>query len=707
MYTKEERKTFSNVAESLKKYRRADLLDEKGMSLLDELYTDLLPNNFILEKSLYDNTTFLIGRKGTGKSTIFLKLENEYRKKKQYLPCYLDVKTIYESSNAVVSHIEYLKEYISEEEINKYLLQRNFIKNVLKKIYEEIDEKKNSIIENVQAAIAGKTKDKIKKKIASLLSKIDENTHLKSIEIPILQQVARKDRQMKETQVSKQVSIKPPELDLGISSLKVGNFGSMGKTDLNTNKIGLETSFDEVFLKLFEIKDVITEIREILLTMKIKHLVLLLDDISEIDESAMKTFIDSIVAPLNNWSNEFIKFKVAFYPGRIYYGAIDPGKIDVIHLDFYDLYSAFDATQMTNNAIDFTTRLINARFAHHGIGFEKFVELSKTGINEYYEMMFNVTMNVPRIIGYIFSYLYESNIIKERKINKTDIEKASQRYFLEKIKTYFETSVCQSLTYGEMKTIRELELLEEHITGKLSAIKTLITTGRLTGKLYDPKEPYSSHFYVLTEMENLLNSLELNHYITKYDEKTDRDKNKISIFCLNYGLAYEHSILWGRKKQNTHRKYFIERPFNFSKSITNFLAKREMIICSNEECRHEYNKNDLSSLEFYDMKCKDCGSKVVVKEIVDAEFENIIKKINESEKLGVIEYSIMMELFNTDKALYARNISEEIDFSSQLVAARCKKLDNKKGYIDRSKCNGRYKYKISDAGRSFLNQRIE
>lgn len=82
MYTAEDKRRFVEVSESLKKYRRADLIDESGKSILDKLYVDLLPDNIILNKCLLDNTTFLVGRKGTGKSTIFLKLENEYRKKK-------------------------------------------------------------------------------------------------------------------------------------------------------------------------------------------------------------------------------------------------------------------------------------------------------------------------------------------------------------------------------------------------------------------------------------------------------------------------------------------------------------------------------------------------------------------------------------------------------------------------------------------------
>lgn len=74
-YTEDQKRTFLKAIASLKKYRRADLIDEEGNNLLEKLYTDLLPDNYILNQSLQDNTTFLIGRKGTGKSTIFLRIE--------------------------------------------------------------------------------------------------------------------------------------------------------------------------------------------------------------------------------------------------------------------------------------------------------------------------------------------------------------------------------------------------------------------------------------------------------------------------------------------------------------------------------------------------------------------------------------------------------------------------------------------------------
>ncbi|MHC0444571.1 hypothetical protein ACWA1F_04135 [Flavobacterium sp. 3-218] len=144
VYNQKQSNGFFEAVESLKKYRRADLIDEKGRNLLKELYTDLLPNDYILKKSLKENTTFLIGRKGTGKSTIFLRLEQELRDKKGYLPCYLDVKTIYESSQTKLSRISEVEKLLPAEIVEKYLIERSFIQTVLSTIINEVTKKFDS-----------------------------------------------------------------------------------------------------------------------------------------------------------------------------------------------------------------------------------------------------------------------------------------------------------------------------------------------------------------------------------------------------------------------------------------------------------------------------------------------------------------------------------------------------------------------------------
>lgn len=707
MFTQTELKNFIKVAESLKKYRRADLIDEAGKNILDQLYVDLLPNNFILNKCLLDNTTFLIGRKGTGKSTIFLKLENEYRKKDGYLPCYIDVKTVYESSKAQTGKCDHLKGYFGAGELSKYLMERNFIQNVLKTIYKEIDKKERSLTQQIGGVITNNSKSVIKERVKSLIDKVENNEYLSEIEIPIIAEHKKISKNEKVVSDSFNIGVKVSSVSVSAEAIELKNDSGVSLSENYSIENGLTKEYTDIFLKVFEIKNVIAEISEILSALNVRHLIILLDDVSEIDTGAIQVFVDTIVAPLNNWSNEFVKFKVAFYPNRVHYGNIDPGKIDNIYLDFYNLYSEFDANKMTEYATDFTSRLLNNRFNHFSLSIEKFFETSKISMTEYYELFFYVSMNVPRIMGYILSFIYQSKIIHGSKVNKTDIEKAAQKYFDEKINSCLDKGVYCLLSRNATVTIHELGLLNKQIVDRAKEIKTKIVSGEYTGSLYDKKEPFSSHFYILTDLEQYLESLELNHFISKFAEQSNKDGKKISVYCLNYGLSIKNNIIWGRKSGSAYRKYFIERPFNYSKIVMNFFANRKEIKCSNPDCQRVFSEDDLQTgLKFTKMMCPDCHKPVVIIENSSKEIEELIIKYNNKEKLPEVDYAILHELsLQGAESVFARDIAEETDYSSNLIAARCKKLDEEFGYIVRNIQSNPYKYSISTTGAEFLSEK--
>jgi predicted ATPase len=91
---------FHRAAESLKLYRRAELQDEStGAALVKQLYVDPLPSSHVLNTLMKANTTFLVGRKGTGKSTVFQRVQAKVRHKSGYASAYVDIKTVYESSS--------------------------------------------------------------------------------------------------------------------------------------------------------------------------------------------------------------------------------------------------------------------------------------------------------------------------------------------------------------------------------------------------------------------------------------------------------------------------------------------------------------------------------------------------------------------------------------------------------------------------------
>lgn len=702
-FSREEKKGFCEAVESLKKYRRADLIDDSGRSLLGELYTDLLPDNHILDKCLRDNTTFLIGRKGTGKSTIFLKIEQEIRNRKNYISCYLDVKTIYESSQTQIAELDYLKDLLPKEALKKYLIERTFIQSVLSEIQKEISKKTDSFFNSVVKIVTKTKEEKVKEKLKVLEQKIKNNEMISKIEIPVLQKTYVKDKELKKESVGKIKKL--GGIDVSASLEKEGIRAGI-KTDSgitsetrDDNIFETEKQFSNVFLQVFQIKDVIIEIKEILDILNIRHLMILLDDFSEIDDDAIQTFVNVILAPLNNWSEEFIKFKVAAYPHRIYYGKIDPGKIDTINLDFYNLYSGFDRDKMEEKAIDFTRRLIEKRISYYTQRDSScFFDTKKHEISEYYELLFNVSMNVPRIIGYILSYCYQNKIIFDKTILKTDIESASLRYYEEKILPFFGTTTYSLIPIGEKISILQLEELLKKIVERLENTRRKISTKDLKGAIYITELPYSSHFYFDPRFEEFIKTLELNFFISKYNHLSDKDGNPSSIYCINYGLAKKSNIRWGKPKGAKFRKYFIERPFNFNNLIKEFFSKFQSIHCVNPSCNKNFTIEDLPKLEFYNFVCNSCGGRVI-NETISEDLRSKLENIDKNKILPVAEVKILNELKKTQEPMYAREISEEIDYSKYLIAWRCKKLREELKLVERIGENTPYKYQLTEKGR--------
>ena len=695
MYSAEEKRKFMNAAESLKKYRRADLIDENGKSILDKLYVDLLPENIILNKCLLDNTTFLIGRKGTGKSTIFLKLENEYRKRKNCIPCYIDAKTIYESSQAQAINQQYLLEYFDGRKMETYLLARNFIQSVLDKIYEEIDYQRVNVFNKIVDTLSGNSSEEIKNRINILRKQIDDNELFKSVEVPILQQKIMK-RGSENKQLESDILRENVKGCISYNAISTTSDIGAENTQSNESQLVLEEEYADILLKVFQVKSII---EKILKKMRLTKLIIMIDDISEINTESLRLFVDTIVAPLNNWSDEFIKFKIAFYPGRVHYGAIDPGKIDKINLDFYDLYSEFDSNKMEDNAIDFTRRLLENRFNYYKIDIRKYFS-ENYKMDEIYELFFRTSMNVPRIMGYLLSYLYQSVIVYDKKIILQDIKNASAKYYDDNINAFFENSTYCLLTMEEKRSIGQLKKIRDAIVSNSKIIKSQILRGELSGKIYDKSKPYSSHFHVLQEADKYLESLELNHFITKYEEKANRDQKKVNIYCLNYGLCEKNNILWGKHNGSAYRKYFIERPFNYTKIILSQINEVKTIRCSS--CGRVFSEEEKVGLEFTGYKCPDCHNNVEVISIIDQEVENDLKLADELPHISKEELSILLELKNRTDFVQARHFAEDVDMNSYRLGKICKKMDEEKGLVIRKMNTTPYEYKISEQGRRYF-----
>src|SRR5215207_5601342 len=152
---------FHQAAQSLMLYCRAELQeDDTGANLIEELYVDPLPNNHVLQTTLKPNTTFLIGRKGTGKSTVFQRAQHELRKNNSSLSVYVDIKTVFESSQVdpyLLAKADALSSSTaSASTIHQLLLYKTFLSAVITDIQEELKKRvKSSLWQKVKQTFLG------------------------------------------------------------------------------------------------------------------------------------------------------------------------------------------------------------------------------------------------------------------------------------------------------------------------------------------------------------------------------------------------------------------------------------------------------------------------------------------------------------------------------------------------------------------------
>lgn len=108
--------------------------------------------------------------------------------------------------------------------------------------------------------------------------------------------------------------------------------------------------------------------------------------------------------------------------------------------------------------------------------------------------------------------------------------------------------------------------------------------------------------------------------------------------------------------------------------------------------------SDLPFIEFNNNKCNVCSSPVIVESISDSILEEI-KDIDSTKLLPPQEMKILFELSKSDEFRLARDIAEELDYHSNLVARRGKILDEKEKLIERKKDTKPYKYRITKKAR--------
>jgi len=659
-FNTDQTKAFSEAAQSLKLYRRADLVDEQsGRMLIDELYVDPLPHDAVITAILKPNTTFLVGRKGTGKSTIFQRAQAILRKRPGVASAYLDIKTIFEGSQVDTTVLDRFSEeagVLPRPEIEKLLLYRGFLFSLVEGIRDELKRKlKESMWQAVKETFTG-TLDELFEDVDHLL---EEARSDKYISVIGAKKMSGQDKSSQSEKLAASLNA-----SLGVE----GPTANASVADSFQSDAETQRDFSDLVMRSFNLKEILLALKALLGKAAIRHLYIFIDDFSELPEEAMRLVVDALLAPLNNWSEEFIKFKIAAYPNRIYHGQIDRTKVDEFYLDIYQLYGSNDITTMETKAAEFVKRLATSRIEH----FCKcppsvFLESDD---EEMWRTLFFASAGNPRTLGYLFFFLYESTLIYGKRIGLRAIRDATKRFYEDKLESYFQINKFLHESFAERSSIFSLkELLEKTVTRSRD-----LRTNKDSQVMRDIEgRPPTSHFHVIREYEAVFATLELNFFVSKYYEMTDRDGRKVVVFALNYGLCQKYAIEFGRPTgKREFRLYFVERIFDYSSIVKAHIEANQEIIC--DQCASTFGIGQLEHLQLYGMLCPKCRRGSCRVSNLSRKYEKTLREVNETLLLPPTELGILKTLHAEKQPLYASDIAAELDCSHQLIGRRGKNL---------------------------------
>jgi DNA-binding transcriptional ArsR family regulator len=649
-----------------------DFEEELGSRPVDVLYVDPLPGDAVLNSVLTSNTTFLLGRKGTGKSTVFARAQSVLRKRKDLLCTYIDVKSLYDIINAAeVPARELDITEIDAGICRAHLLRKAFLGAVISELLKEVDRRCGEM--SLWDVWKGKKKsfESLSGKLSTLQANV-RDVKLSDQELPVLQQITRRWKAHQQTEHSEQLEAKAAG-EASLVGAKASCHASASDFDKSLDDSELYKEYSDVILRSFPFDEIIAETQDLLDESGLKRLVVFFDDFSELNFLDQRLFVDVVLAPLNNASKEAIKLKIAGYPGRVYYGRIDATKVDTICLDFATLYESADVQTMEKAAIDYATRLLTTRFMAFGEDIAAYFSTS-VPMDEHMRLMFQTTFNVPRLMGALLHTCYLDHVSKGSQVTPASLRLSARKYYDATIAQYFNRMNRFALEPFENKLDRHnQEQLLKCIVREVRDVRRKISDGSVGGNYFQNiTNPPTSHFVVNSSLSEVLQSLESNFLLSRYRDTRDKDGKAVSVYALYYGLAESERLAWGYPPGREYRNYFVQRCFDFTGMIHEFLARKQTIRCGN--CGKCYALEQKDSFELFKWRCPECRDGLCRVVNLADDFELEVAQLQEDLMLESVELDILNTLEAEKRRMRAGEISALIDVTYQLVGHRTSKL---------------------------------
>lgn len=656
---------------SMIKSGRPDIIDNDNNDLLPLLYVDLFEGNYFLKQALDENHVVFKGRRGTGKSTIFLQAENKLSETKTTLPIYINLQSCYEEIRP--SNIQN-----DREQLNIYNVYLKFFNQVLQKI----EEKCKSLIKD--------------RDIEKLFKEIKNGEYI--------------DAEFQRTMQITTNNSKNTTLNLSTNSSKKFE-GGISTSSTASSELQHQTQE----LRIFSINIILSKMKKILVKHSIKKIYLFLDDFSELDYNSQKLMIDSLIAPIISSYNDTFIVKLAAYPYRFYLGNIDSSKIVTCSLDFYDVYekTSTNYASVEASGIDYIKRTIKKRIAVYTseqLDSDELFNTSKESLDNYYKTLFYASAGIPRCLGYILNYSYLNSINKGNTITLQDINNASKTYFTENILVdFYNDNRYKQSFFDDNKILTQLtqkrlmdDLIEISKTFKRQIISKYTKKEKIKDLYKETIEKYkngitywlpSSHFYVEKDVESILQTLELYYIVSKFNEGSSRKPGvKVSYYGLNYGLCLENMIDYGKPDLRRSYDYWRQDEFDYTNFIPAALNAVEVPICTS--CSYQYtdkNEYEIAKKFGFCLSCRAEGSINTINKLQNILTNEIAKW--KAECLPDIEIDILRVLYNNkETTMTAAEIGTLVERHHLGVTKIMDKL-KRNGYITYDVKDKRY-YKI-------------
>jgi DNA-binding transcriptional ArsR family regulator len=328
---------------------------------------------------------------------------------------------------------------------------------------------------------------------------------------------------------------------------------------------------------------------------------------------------------------------------------------------------------MEKNAIDYAKRLLVTRFEKFSVDINDFFDPSLP-LEDYFRVLFEASFNVPRTIGALLDLCYRDRVAKDEKITLQAIRLAARKHYESVQLAYFDTYSKFALEPFENKLDRSNQKsLLDLVASEARQVRKSIQDGTVGGDYFKGlSTPPVSHFIVSRALESMLVSLEANFFISRYKYTRDKNGKDVIVFALSYGLVEASRLSWGYPPGREYRNYFVQRCFDYSKAIENFLASKQTIRC--DSCGASYPLEKRDSFELYKWQCPECRSGTCRIVYIAGDLAPEILAVKEEQRLPPIELEIIVTLGQEDRPMRAGEIGSLIDAAHQLVGHRTSKL---------------------------------